>query len=132
MKILVDTSVWSLALRKRGPAEHPAVHKLARLLEEGEGVALTPLLLQEVLQGFRDEVAFRRLVSYFEPFELLGMDRDQAIAAARLHRLCASRGIAASTADCSIAASAILEGCPLLTTDRDFQHIAAISALELL
>lgn len=131
MKVLVDTSVWSLALRKRGPAEHPGVEKLSRLLEQGERVVLTPLLLQEILQGFREEGDFRRLVGYFEPFELLAWGRDHAVASARLHRLCRNRGIAASTADCSIAASAILENCRLLTADRDFEHIAEISDLEL-
>lgn len=132
MRVLVDTSVWSLALRKRGRADHPAVHKLTRLLEEGERVMLTAILLQEILQAFRGESTFRRLASYFEPFELLAAGREEAVAGARLHRLCASRGIAASTTDCAIAALAILAGCSLLTTDRDFDRIAEISALKLL
>jgi len=132
VRVLVDTSVWSLALRKRGPADHPAVQKLTRLLDDGEGVVLTAILLQEILQAFPAESTFRRLVSYFEPFELLAANREEAVAAARLHRLCASRGIAASTADCAIAAVAMIADCPLLTTDRDFERIAEISALRLL
>ena len=132
MRVLVDTSVWSLALRKRGPADHPAVQKLTRLLDEGGKVMMTAILLQEILQAFPAETTFRRLVSYFESFELLTAGREEAVAAARLHRLCASRGIAVSTTDCAIAAVAILAGCPLLTTDRDFERIAEISALRLL
>lgn len=131
MRILVDTSVWSLALRKRGPEDHPAVHKLTRLLDDGERVLLTPILLQEILQAFPDESTFRRLVSYFQPFELLPVDRDEAVAAARLHRTCTKRGIAASTTDCAIAAAAMIADCPLLTTDRDFERIAEVSELRL-
>lgn len=132
MRALVDTSVWSLALRKKGPADHAAVRELTRILEEDRDVVLTGIILQEILQGFRADTTFRRLVRYLEGFPLLATDRSHYVGAAELHRLCAANGISASTTDCQIAALAIDHGCALLTTDTDFEHIAGLSPLRLL
>jgi predicted nucleic acid-binding protein len=132
VRVLVDTSVWSLSLRRGGPVDHAAVGKLARLLEAGEDVFLTGLILQEILQAFRTEVALRKVARYLEPFDLLDLDRDDYLAAARLHRSCAGKGVSASTSDCQIAAAAIRKRCLLLTSDRDFERIARLSDLELL
>jgi predicted nucleic acid-binding protein len=76
MKVLVDTSVWSLAFRKAGPADHPTVKKLARLLEDGEELFLAGVILQEILQAFRSEVTVRRVERYLEPFPLLSQERQ--------------------------------------------------------
>lgn len=131
MRVLVDTSVWSLSFRKRGPADHPAVRRLGLYLQEDRHVVLTGLILQEILQAFRSDTAFRRLVDYLEGFPLLEMPRANYVAAAELHRRCASRGISTSTADCQIAASALAHDCALLTTDTDFQRIAEVCQLDL-
>jgi predicted nucleic acid-binding protein len=131
VKVLVDTSVWSLALRKGGPADHPAVRKLRTLLEGNEAVVLTPLILQECLQAFRGEKTFQKMVGYFEPFPLLPLGREEAVVAARLHRNCARKGVSASTVDCAIAAAAVHHECSLLTADDDFKHVARHSKLRL-
>ena len=130
-KVLVDTSVWSLALRKKGPSTHLAVEKLASLLREDEDVVLTGLILQEILQAFRSESPFRRVARYLEPFPLLELDRRDFIAAASLHRECAATGVSVSTADCQIAAAAIRHDCLLLSADKDFERIARLSPLKL-
>ncbi len=131
MKVLVDTSVWSLALRKNGPADHAAVHKLSSLLLGNEDLVLTGLILQEILQAYRAEPTFRRLARHLEPFPLLPLVRSDYLDAAHLHRRCASGGIAASTADCQIATAAINHDCLLLTADADFERIADRSTLRL-
>ncbi len=131
MRFLVDTSVWSLALRRKGPAEHPAVRKLAMLLEHDEELALTATILQEVLQGFRDDASFRRLEAHLRSIPILPLEREVAVLAARIHRLCAARGVAATTVDCQIAAAASAHRCHLLTADRDFEHIARVFPLKL-
>jgi predicted nucleic acid-binding protein len=130
VRILVDTSVWSLALRKAGPADHPAVRRLTSLLEDGADVVLTGIILQEVLQAFRSESAFRRMARYLEPFPLLPMGWDDLVAAARLHRRCAANGVTATTVDCQIATAAIRNDCALLTADEDFRRIARVSELR--
>lgn len=132
MRVLVDTSVWSLALRKKGPAPHPTVAGLVELLRVGEDVFLIGLVLQEVLQAFRTEASYRSIVRHFEPFPLLPLERTDYVRAATLHRHCAAKGLSASTADCQIASAAIGHGCQLLTADQDFVRIARISELELM
>jgi predicted nucleic acid-binding protein len=132
MRVLVDTSVWSLALRKKGPTDHAAVRILSAVLMANEDVFLSGLILQEILQAFRSEASFRTIRGYLEPFPLLDMTRPDYVFAANLHRHCASKGVSVSTADCQIAAAAIRHGCRLLTTDRDFERIARQSDLDLI
>ena len=132
MKVVVDTSVWSLSLRRKGPAEHEAVRQLATLLDEGEEVLITGTILQEVLQAFRHPATARKVARYLAPLSLVELERSDYAAAAALHRRCAARGITASTTDCQIAQAAIARDCPLLTTDRDFAQIARNSDLKLL
>jgi hypothetical protein len=131
MRVLVDTSVWSLSLRKGGPADHPAVARLAALLMGEDDVFLTGLILQEILQAFRPDSLFRKVARHFEPFPLLELERRDFIAAAALHRSCAAKGVSVSTADCQIATAAIRHDCLLLTTDKDFQRIARFGPLRL-
>ncbi len=131
MRILVDTSVWSLALRRGGPAEHPAVRKLHRYLDTGEDLFLTALILQEILQAFRSEKVASQIADYFEPFPLLPVESSLCRVAARLYRQCRDHGLGASTIDCHIAASAIENDCQLLTTDRDFERMSQVCPIEL-
>jgi predicted nucleic acid-binding protein len=132
LKAVVDTSVWSLVLRKRGPAAHAQVVKLRRLFDDQEDVAITGAILQEVLQAFRDDQTVSEVTRYLGPFPLLELDREACIEAARLHRRCASKGIAASTIDCQIAAAALRHDYALLSADGDFALIASVCDLELL
>jgi predicted nucleic acid-binding protein len=130
--VLVDTSVWSLAFRKRGPAEHAQVTKLAELAEARDEIAITGTILQEVLQTFRDESAFSLIEAKLEPLVFLTLGRVAFVEAARLHRRCAARGFSVSTADCQIATSALRYKCSLLTADSDFERIARVCDLSLL
>jgi len=127
----VDTSVWSLSLRKEGPAKHPAAEKLVSMLRSDEDIFLTGLILQEILQAFRADVSFWKIARHLEPFPLLVLQRSDFIAAAALHRRCAGRGVSTSTADCQIATAAIRHDCLLLTADKDFERIARLSGLVL-
>ena len=132
MRVLVDTSVWSLALRKGGPADHASVERLTALLQGGEDVFVLGIILQEVLQGFRSERTADRLNRRLEPFELLPLERRHYVAAARLRRRCTSRGITPSTIDSMIASAAIAHRCRLLTADENFGHISRVTTLRLL
>jgi predicted nucleic acid-binding protein len=92
---------------------------------------LSGLVLQEVLQGFRQEAHFRKARLALAAFPLLQLDRSHYVAAAVIRRECAAKGVAASTVDCQIAASAIGHRCALLTTDADFVRIAEHAPLKL-
>jgi predicted nucleic acid-binding protein len=102
------------------------------VLSAHEDLVLTGSILQEILQAFRPEPTFRKVAARLEPFPLLELDRAGYLAAARLHRRCASRGVTVSTVDCQIAVASISNDCALLSTDRDFHRIAEHSKLRLL
>jgi predicted nucleic acid-binding protein len=128
---LVDTSVWSLAFRKRGPADHWAVRRLTRLIERREAVALTGVILQEILATFRDDETATAVAARLRPFSLLDPTRADHEAAAALFRRARSRGIAATTIDCLIATVAVAHGAELLTVDADFGRLAPLCDLTL-
>jgi len=132
LKVLVDTSVWSLALRRTATKEplHASVVRLDAILGKAD-VALVGVVLQETLQGFRDDRTFRKVEKALRSFPLLPLSRDDHASAARLHRICAAAGVAASTTDCLIASAAIAHKCALLTADNDFECITRHSALRL-
>ncbi len=131
MTILVDTSVWSLSLRKDGPANHPAVEKLQRLILDAQNIVLLGIILQEILQGFKQAGTFSKVNSYLDAFPLLTLNRSDFVAAAQLRRQATAKGVALSTPDCQIAAAAINHQCHLLTTDHDFSNIAHWAPLQL-
>jgi hypothetical protein len=132
MKILVDTSVWSLALSREVEAHHEKVGVLKELIASGQQVCLTGTILQEILQGVRSLNQFQKLDDHLKVFALLPATREDHVAAASMFRECRSRGIQASTIDFLIAAVAMQHDCYLLTTDADFERIASVSPLRLL
>ena len=131
MTVLVDTSVWSLALRKDGPADHLAVKKLQSFLLDTQNIVLIGIILQEILQGFKHEGTFTKVTTYLDAFPLLSLNRSDFVAAAKLRRQAASQGLILSTPDCQIAAAAIQHHCTLLTTDKDFSNLAQLVPLQL-
>jgi predicted nucleic acid-binding protein len=131
MTILVDTSVWSLSLRKDHPINHPAVKKLQNLLLETQNIVLIGIILQEILQGFKQDSTFSKIITYLDAFPLLALHRSDFVAAAQLRRQAAAKGLTLSTPDCQIAAAAINHHCHLLTSDHDFSNLAQWTPLQL-
>ena len=131
MKLLVDTSVWSLALRRDHPPDLPEVSVLARALEGGELVVTTGLVLQELLQGFRGPSTRDQILARFGALPLLSPDLEDHIEAAALRNLCRRHGVQTGTIDALLAQLCIRHGLTLLTTDRDFRRIAEQSSLQL-
>lgn len=127
MKIIVDTSVWSLALRRPAPAKQPKVQKLEELIQIGEGITLLGIIVTELLQGVRDKGRFQELKGALEPFPLIEPSRDNYLFAADLANRCLAKGIQASTIDFLIAATAIQHEASLMTTDQDFDHMALVA-----
>ena len=132
MSVLVDTSVWSLLLRRNRPSDDEACRKLESLLKQGQPVVLLGVILQEVLQGVRDEAALDRLKSSLEAFPLLELRREDYLYAAELHNACRTKGVQASTIDFQIAAACVNHDSLLLTADQDFANIARHCPLQLL
>ena len=132
MTVLIDTSVLSLALlRRKKMPEPPIVAQFRGMLENGEHVVLTGVVLQEVLAGPRDAKVAAALARDLEAFSLLQPDRRDHEAAAELHRTARAKGITAGTIDCLIATIAVRHRAALLTTDNDFVLLAPLCGLTL-
>lgn len=130
--MLVDTNVWSAFLRKRTGALPAEAQILRACFSEGRQVFLTGIILQEVLQGFRDELQAERLRRMLEPVPLILPTREDHVFAAKIFNQCRSRGISVSTPDCLIASLAICSSCYLLSSDQDFERIKKYFDLRLL
>jgi hypothetical protein len=132
--ILVDTSVLSLAFRRRvkTSSEPPLVQRFRSLVEEDQPLAVPGIVLQELLSGVRTADEFERLEDLMEGFPLILAAREHHVAAARIANACRQAGITASTVDCLIAAMAIKTKSQLLTSDEDFERMAPYCGLQLL
>jgi predicted nucleic acid-binding protein len=124
MTLLVDTSVWSLALRRDIEATEPQVHQLKEALFGSDVVVTTGLVLQELLQGFSGPKAQAQIVERFAALPLLQPDRDDHIGAAALRNTCRQAGVQIGTIDALLAQLCIRHELTLLTTDKDFTHAA--------
>ena len=130
--ILVDTSALLPFLAGRSTRASEAV---ADVLSEGLEIALTPIVVQEVLQGAREEQEWRKLRSYLLTQVILSPQDPMAthVAAARISYDCRRRGLTVrSTLDCVVAQIAIEHDVPLLHDDRDYEAIAQVRALKTL
>ncbi|MBA2303458.1 MAG: PIN domain-containing protein [Acidobacteria bacterium] len=124
--VLVDTSVWIEIFRK------PARASIQKQFELDDVVTCLPVI-QEVLQGFRDERAFAvaRDAMHALPVVESPMPRGAFDQAVDLYRAARRGGITIrSGVDCLIAACAIRHGLEVLHHDRDYDSIARISALQ--
>jgi predicted nucleic acid-binding protein len=130
MNVLVDTSVWSLALRRKAPQVGREVQALAAAIELGEA-CLIGTILQEVLQGFAEKRQAAQLAADLSAFPLVELRRSDFTFAAEVWNTCRAKGISLSTADAQIAAAAVNHDCLLLTADRDFGRVARYFPLRL-
>ena len=131
MTLLVDTSVWSLALRRDAASDTSQVRALQAALEGGEIVVTTGLILQELLQGFSGPRAREEIIQRFSALPLLIPDRPDHIEAAELRNRCRRAGVQIGTIDALIAQLCIRHRLTLLTTDNDFVRMARHCPLRL-
>jgi predicted nucleic acid-binding protein len=128
--LLVDTSVWSLALRRDGAAAEPEIQVLKDALAGSDVVVTTGLVLQELLQGFSGPKASAQIVERFTALPLLQPDREDHVAAAELRNTCRRAGIQIGTIDALLAQLCIRHDLTLLSTDNDFKLAAPHCALR--
>ena len=131
MTLLVDTSVWSLALRRDATQNAPEVEALRVALDGRDTVVTTGLVLQELLQGFSGAKDKTKIIASFSALPLLQPDRDDHVAAAELRNACRRSGVQIGTIDAVIAQLCIRHGLTLLSTDRDFSFAAKHCKLRL-
>ena len=130
MSLFVDTSVWSLALRRDRPADVPEVAALERALAQGELVMTTGLVYQELLQGFHGAQDQQAIVARFAALPFLSPDRHDHFEAAQIRNRARRRGVQVGTIDAILAQLCIRYEVRLLSTDACFAHIAEHEPLD--
>ena len=123
MKILVDTSVWSLALRRSDHVHRSEVAELRRLIADHRVEIVGPIR-QEILSGVREPSQFERLESSLAAFPDAPILTEDYVTAAKFFNLCRSKGIQGSNTDFLICAIAARNEFALFTTDGDFTLFA--------
>ena len=134
MQVLVDTPIWSLALRRKitdlSRGERQLIAALEELIRDGRAQVVGPVR-QELLSGIREEVSFRKLREQLRAFDDPQLEAADYEDAAELSNQCRSQGIAGSAVDLLICAVAIRRHWPIFTTDKDFTRYARVVLLKL-
>jgi predicted nucleic acid-binding protein len=120
MKVIVDTSVWSLALRRDRPEANNTVHELRRMIQDHR-VQMIGAIRQEILSGIRSDVQFKKLQKHLESFPDLPALTEDYVTAARYFNRCRSKGIKGSNTDFLICAMGSRNKFSIFTTDRNFE-----------
>lgn len=130
MNVLVDTSVWSLALRRARRVDDRVPRELAELIDEGRTVMIGSVR-QELLSGIKSSKQFDALRSYLQDFPDLALESADYEHAARAFDACRERGIQGSNVDFLICAVAMRRKLAIFTVDTDFEHFARVLRFEL-
>jgi predicted nucleic acid-binding protein len=134
MLVLVDTSIWTLALRRTStdlnPREQRLTSALRELIRDGRAQLVGPVR-QELLSGIGHETSFRKLRDQLRAFEEPNLEMADYEEAAHINNQCRSRGIAGSAMDFLICAAASRRDWEIFTTDQDFTRYAAVITLKL-
>jgi len=130
MKILVDTCVWSMALRRHEAAERGLVEELTELVAELRVQLIGPIR-QELLSGIKTKKQFTALKKYLAAFPDLPLDSADFELAAEFFNLAKSKGIQGSNTDYLICAVAHRHRLPIFTTDQDFERYVSVLPIRL-
>ena len=123
--VLVDTSVWSLALRRHASSDGAAVGELRQLVRETRAEIIGPIR-QEVLSGIRSLATFEVLRDHLKAFPDIDILTDDYERAAAFYNTCRAKGVQGSNTDFLICAVSERNGMPILTTDGDFDLYAQL------
>ena len=128
MKVLVDTSVWSLALRRGEAGE--AAKRLTGLIMESLVVMIGPVR-QELLSGISDPAVFSNLRTKLQAFEDQLVTTADYETAAEFYNTCRRNGVQGSHIDFLICAVACNNDLLIFTADQDFTHYAKYLPIRL-
>jgi predicted nucleic acid-binding protein len=134
MNVLVDTSVWSLALRRRqedlSRNEQAIVAELSELIREGR-VRLIGLVRQELLSGIRSTSQFETLKTTLRSFPDVPPSTEDHEFAAKISNECRAEGLVVSVVDILLCGIVISRNWSLFSMDSDFEQFARILPLKL-
>ena len=130
MKVLVDTSIWSMALRRKRTADDALVKELHDLIRDFRGEIIGPIR-QEILSGVKSKSQFNTLKEYLAPFEDLELLSDDYVRAAGFFNLCRSKGVQGSNTDFLICAVSERLSLSVFTHDKDFSLFSKVIPIKL-
>jgi len=130
MKVIVDTCVWSLALRRNTVENNPYIEELKSLIEEIRVQMIGPIR-QELLSGIKSKQQFDTLKLHLEPFEDIELEAKDYELAAEYFNAARNKGILGSNTDFLICAISSRRKISILTTDKDFTNFQAIFPISL-
>ena len=120
MKVLVDTSIWSMVLRRDSKQNQEVKTELYEIIREVRVQIIGPIR-QEILSGIKSTKQFEELKLHLSSFPDLELKTNDFEQAAEFFNICRKRGVQGSNTDfliCSVAASNDLE---IFTCDKDFE-----------
>lgn len=123
MLILVDTSVWSLALKKKDKTkeEEKIISLFSGIIRDLKIVIIGPIR-QEILSGISNIKRFEELKSKISAFEDFKIDTEDYELAARIYNECRNKGVQGSHIDFLICAVAVNNRMSIFTLDKDFKN----------
>jgi predicted nucleic acid-binding protein len=130
VNVLVDTSVWSLALRRPAGEDNAEAAELTELVREGR-VEMIGAIRQEILSGIRAPEQFRKLRDRLRAFPDVALDESDYEEAAACFNRCRAKGLQGSNTDFLMCAVSLRHDLAILTTDKDFSGFARVLGFEL-
>jgi predicted nucleic acid-binding protein len=134
MNILVDTSVWSLALRRKSEGlsatERSLVSELSELIREGRA-RLIGLIRQELLSGIKTTEQYEKLRLHLRSFPDDPIDTSDYEEAAKAGNQCRGKGIVVSIVDILLCAVAIKREWAIFTGDPDFATYSKVLPISI-
>ena len=134
MKILVDTSIWSLAFRRKkgiyDRKDELTLKELKELINETRAILIGPIR-QEILSGISDNVQFNKLKNKLRAFEDFPIHSTDYELAAEFYNTSRKKGVQGSHIDFLICAVSKRNKLTIFTYDNDFQNYARILGLKL-
>lgn len=130
MKVLVDTPIWSYALRSQKKEYQSEIDALTSLIRDQRAIIIGPIR-QEILSGYSDLRKYRIIkekLSYLKNTPIL--DSDYELAAESSNK-CRNKGVQGSHIDFLICAVASRIDIPIFTNDKDFEHYQKIISVKL-
>jgi len=130
MMVLVDTPIWSQALRRPARSRAPERFELSELIRDGRAAIMGPIR-QELLSGVKSSRQFDLLRDQLRAFPDLELTIDDFELAAQFFNRCRARGIQGSNTDFLICAAAAHRSYSIFTTDQDFAAFARLLPITL-
>ena len=130
MKVIVDTSVWSLSLRRQKQQNNLIANRLRDLIADGR-VVLLGAVRQEILSGIKHQKQFKKLRDRFKAFPNLELDVEDYELAAEYFNICRRHGVQGANTDFLICATANRRNYEIFTTDKDFINFSQYLSIVL-